>query len=112
MLFRSKQMLKNLEKQTKENYNVLDQVNKRLKDKHISTESIDQQIKTLEDDVAKLPDIQEKLIKMREQAVVLKDYIALVEKQTKLEIGRASCRERNENEVLKVKSKISNENLR
>ena len=80
-----KQVLTNLENQTKENYNVLEQVGKSLKDKHISTESIDQQIKTLDEDVAKLPDIQEKLIKMREQAVVLKDYIALAEKQTKLD---------------------------
>src|SRR5690625_146840 len=80
-----KQVLTNLENQTKEDYNVLEQVDKSLKDKHISTESIDQQIKTLDEDVAKLPDIQEKLIKMREQAVVLKDYIALAEKQTKLD---------------------------
>src|SRR5690625_1116763 len=79
------QELKNLENQTKENYHLLEQVGKSLKDKHISTESIDQQIKTLDDEVAKLPDIQEKLVKMREQAVVLKDYISLSEKQTKLD---------------------------
>src|SRR5690625_4312912 len=80
-----KQVLTNLEKQTKENYNLLEQVGKSLKDRQTSTESIDQQIKTLEEEAANLPDIQEKLIKMREQAVVLKDYISLSEKQTKLD---------------------------
>src|SRR5690625_4272000 len=80
-----KQVLTNLEKQTKENYNLLEQVGKSIKDRQTSTESIDQQIKTLEEEAANLPDIQEKLIKMREQAVVLKDYISLSEKETKLD---------------------------
>src|SRR5690625_3838404 len=80
-----KQELKKLEKKTKENFTLLENVIGKLKNKQISIESFDKQINRLEEAVVQLPDKQEKLVKMREQAVILKAYIELAHKQTKLD---------------------------
>jgi exonuclease SbcC len=80
-----KQELGNLEKKTKENFTLLENVIRKLKGKHTFLETFDNQISTLEKDKDQLLGIQENLVEMREQALVLKSYNELSHKQIELD---------------------------
>ncbi|UJL45636.1 SMC family ATPase [Virgibacillus sp. NKC19-16] len=76
-----KQQVQELKNKEKHAFNQLQKLQAEIKDKKAKTENYNEQIKVMDQQVSQLPDKQQKLIDMREQAKVLIDFLDLSEKQ-------------------------------